>query len=513
MDRKTGLRNWFSGLSLRVKVTLGLILPMILILCVFTAIEYENHQTFMLSNLSIIASHSGRVVESNLRQEMLNSDFAELQRLLDSIGKTNEFRVVYLLDTSGRVIFSPQKKDVGLQLDNHQPDCQPCHHLPPDERPGSVVVKANDGERVFRSMQVIENSAECTQCHDPKQRIIGLLLTDIPIAPLEGPLRTHTIEDLLWWTGTILIVVVLVNLVMSRFVLRRLENLAREITGFGQGQMPKPVANAPMDEIGRLASTFHAMTRQVEARNEENNALSERLQRQSSQRGELLKQLITIQEEERKRVARELHDQLGQSLTGLSFKVVTAQQKLFSNPDLARRELVQTQELISDTAKQMYDMILDLRPSSLDDMGLVAALRSHVERTLNGTGIDFNLDDRGLSERLPPEIETTLYRVFQEALLNVVRHSKATSVQIKLHCTDGAFEGELSDNGKGFDLNPVFLDGNKPRGLGLMGMQERIGLIGGFLEILTQTGCGTTLRIHLPLEEKRNGQTHSRINR
>ena len=505
MNRKAGPRNWFSGLSLRAKATLGMILPMILILFIFTIIEYENHQTFMLNNLSLLASHSGRVVESNLRQEMLNSDFVELQRLLDSIGKTEEFRVVYLLDTSGRVIFSPQKKDVGMRLDNHKPDCQPCHHLPPSQRPGSVVVKASDGERVFRSMQVIENSSECARCHGTEQRIIGLLLTDIPIGPLEGPLKTHTIEDLIWWTGTILVVVLIVNFVMGRFVLQRLENLAQEITGFGQGQMPAPAANASMDEIGQLASTFHTMARQVEARNAENNALSERLQRQSSQRGELLKQLITIQEDERKRVARDLHDQLGQSLTGLSFKVVAAQQKLFSNPDLALKELIQTQTLISDTAKQMYDMILALRPSVLDDMGLAAALRSHIERTLDGTGIGFNIDDSGLSKRLPPEMETTLYRVFQEALVNIVRYSKAASVQIKLHCTDGIFEGEVSDNGRGFDLHSVRRDGSKPHGLGLVGMQERIELIGGCLEILTQPGCGTTLKIHIPLEEEHNG--------
>jgi signal transduction histidine kinase len=505
MDRRVDPRQWFSGLSLRAKVTLGMILPMILVLALFTVIEYQNHKTFMLTNLSLLASHSGRVVESNLRQAMLSSDFVELQKLLDSIGKTEAFRVVYLLDTSGRVIFSPQKKDVGLHLDNHQPDCQPCHHLPPSERPGSVVVKASDGEQVFRSMQVIENSSECTRCHDPDKRIIGLLLTDIPIAPLEAPLNAHTIEDLLWWTGTILVVVLVVNFVMGRFVLRRLEKLAQEISGYGQGQIPTPPVDASMDEIGQLASTFHAMTRQVEARNAENSALSESLQRQSSQRGELLKKLITIQEDERKRVARELHDRFGQSLTGLSFKVVNARQKLLSYPDIALNELTQTEEMIGDTAKQMYDMILTLRPSVLDDMGLAAALLAHTKRTLDGTGISFDYDDEGLSKRLPPEMETTLYRVFQEALLNIVRYSKATRVQIKLACTAGSFEGEVSDNGQGFDLNSVHLDGSKPRGLGLMGMQERLGLIGGRLEIHTEPGCGTTLRIHIPLEEEQDG--------
>lgn len=505
MNFLKGIRDRLSGLQLRAKVTLGIIVPLVIVLGLFTAIEQARHRSLIMSNLSLLASHSGRVVESNLREQMLKSDFVELQALLDSIGKTESFRIVYLLDPSGRVIFAPQKNGVGLQLDNRLPDCQPCHRLSPSERPGSVVVTAGNGERVFRSMHPIENGPECRQCHDPQQRIIGLLLTDIPIAPMEAPLNAQIRENLIWWASSILVVVLVVNLVINRLVLQRLKNLAMAITGFGQGRLPPPLAEVQRDEIGQLGLAFNKMAGQVEARNTENYMLSESLRRQSSQRGELLKRLITVQEDERKRVARELHDELGQALTGLALTTGAALRFIPSNPNRALTELKQMQHLIGDTTNQMYSLILDLRPSSLDNMGLAVALRAHAEKVLRGKGINLQLDSSGLSRRLPCEVEVALFRTFQEALNNVVRHSGATHVRITLICQEGYFSGEVADDGQGFDLATIQLDGSNPRGLGLMGMRERVGIVGGRLEILSHPGGGVTVRIHIPLEEAYRG--------
>ncbi|MFU8772591.1 MAG: hypothetical protein ACNA8H_09255, partial [Anaerolineales bacterium] len=265
MRLKTSLLGWFGrftargkaegklNLHLRAKVTLGVVLPLVLILGAFTVVESLRHREVVMSNLSILAAHSGKVIENTLRQQMLKSDFEELQTILDTIGEREEFRIVYLLDTDGKVIFAPSNQGSGQVLDNRQEDCQPCHRLIPEKRPASVVVTAADGQRVFRSMQTIENTPDCAQCHDPQQRLIGLVLTDISTAPLESPLSAHLRESLLWWAGTILVTVLVVNLVMSRFVLRRLEGLASAITGFGKGQKPAPLPESNQDEIGQLA--------------------------------------------------------------------------------------------------------------------------------------------------------------------------------------------------------------------------------------------------------------------
>jgi signal transduction histidine kinase len=492
-------KKWPFELRLRAKLTLGVVLPLVLILGAFTFIENQRHQEVVISNLSLLAAHSGRVVENNLRQQMLTSNFAELQQLLDSLGEEDEFRVIYLLDTSGQVIFSPRGEGAGTRLDNRQQDCQPCHRLSPEERPGSVVVTNTDGERVFRSMHPIENSPACAQCHDPQQEIIGLLLTDISMAPLETPLNNHLRESLLWWAGTILVTVLVVNVAASQLVLKRLERLAKAMAGVGRGQPTSPRLENGRDEIGELGEAFNDMAAQVEAHNAEVLALSDNLQRQSSQRGELLKRLITAQEDERKRVARELHDELGQSLTGMALQIEMLQRNLPDDNPKAREQLEQNRYLIKETTDKMYDLIVALRPSALDDLGLATAVKTQAERMFAGQGVNVHLDHSGLSERLPPDIETTMYRIIQEALTNILRHAEASNIYITLACQDGSFDGEITDDGKGFDLDSLQRGMNETSGWGLSGMQERVTLCNGQMWISSKAGDGTRISIKIPI--------------
>lgn len=489
----------FLPSGLRAKVLLGVVIPLLIILGAFTLIEYFRRQEIILDSLSILATHSGQVVEANLRQAMLDDNFAEVQTLLDAIGNTGQFRVVYLLDLTGEVIFAPHEEGIGVQLNNQQPDCIACHALTTQERPQSIVVTAEDGQRVFRNMYPIVNRAECNECHEPDNRLLGLLLTDIPTAPMESALHADLRENLLWWAGTILMTVLVVNLVLNRFVLRRLERLAAAIAGLGDGQGYPVLPEEQPDEIGQLGITFNLMARQVETRQRENDLLSDSLRRQNAQRGELLKRFITAQEGERKRVARELHDELGQSLSGLALRAKILERHIDSGANGAQEQLNAIHDLVQDTTDRMYNLILDLRPSVLDDLGLAAALRVYAGRLLAETDIIFELDASGLSERLPPPVETALYRVFQETLSNVARHAQATRVLVSLNIHDRSFEGVISDNGCGFDLEHVPLDGQSPRGMGLLGMRERVAQCSGQLDIVSQPGSGTRVVVRIPL--------------
>jgi two-component system, NarL family, sensor histidine kinase UhpB len=210
--------------------------------------------------------------------------------------------------------------------------------------------------------------------------------------------------------------------------------------------------------------------------------------------------LIDAQEDERKRVARELHDEMGQSLSGLALQVGAAQRLLASNPQRAGEQLEQVRNLVQEASDQMHDMILALRPSILDDLGLAAALHSQAGRLFEHTSIRFTLDTSQLQGRLPPEIETTLYRVFQEALNNSLRHSNASQVRMVLAKKETAFEGQFSDDGQGFDPDQITDDAGTGRGLGLLGMQERVAQCGGHLEIHSTPGSGTSLFIYIPLD-------------
>lgn len=500
-----GRFSFISSLSLRAKATLGVLLPLLLILSLFTAIEYTRYRAVLLSNLTLFATYSAEVVQDNLLHEMLNSDISGLKHLLNVISDREEFRAVFIMDPTGTVILSPYDRDVGRQLDNRAPECQPCHQLPPAERPDSVVVADESGQQVFRSMSPIKNDPACAECHDQEARLLGLLLTDISMAPLSVPYANALRENLAWWLGSILVTVLVVNLMMSRFVLRRLERLASAIAGFGQGAQSPPLVDNQPDEIGQLASAFNTMANRIENRRQENELLSEQLQRQSALRGELLKRVITAQEDERKRVARELHDELGQTLGGLALRTEVMGRIMESDKSRARDQLDQIQTMISDTSAQMYDIILDLRPSILDDLGLVPALRSYTERLLQPTDLLFEFENHAFHGRLPSEIETALFRTFQEALSNVVRHADAARVGLSLSYQGGDFYGEVTDDGVGFDLESIQVNGSNSRGLGLLGMRERIEQCGGKLEIRSSPGNGSCIKIHIPLTEVNGG--------
>jgi len=311
----------FISKRLRAKITLGVILPLVVILAIFAAIENNHQQEVILNHLTLSASRSVRVIENSLRHAMLKSDFSEVQTVLDSINNTEDFRVVYLLNTNGEIIFAPNQIGVGNQLHNTAQGCIQCHRLEPEARPGSMIVTADDGQQVFRSMYPIENSPECSGCHDSRQKLIGLLLTDIPVAPVEQTLETGFRQDLYWWIGMILLTALVVNFSIDSLVIKPLKRLSQALQGFGQGHHDIRVENRSLDEFGQLGIAFNEMGQQIEIDETENQKLSDQLRIQNTQRGELLKHLITAQEDERKRVARELHDDLGQALSALSLNV------------------------------------------------------------------------------------------------------------------------------------------------------------------------------------------------
>jgi signal transduction histidine kinase len=492
--------------NLRAKVTLGVVLPLALTLGIFTALEHRRDRATLLTELSLLSSYSGQVIENNLRHEMQESDFPGVQELLDTITESERFRVVYILNPEGRVLFAPGKEGVGTFLDNQQPDCLPCHRLPAEARPASVIVEADDGQRVFRSMMPLNNGPVCRTCHGPDKRILGLLLTDIPTAPLEDSLAAATRGHLLWWSGTILVTVLIVNLGLSRLVIGRLETVAQALARFGRGQRDVRLGADSPDEIGQLVTAFNEMGQGIQLEEARNRELSADIRRHADRHRVLLKKLITAQEEERRRVARELHDDLGQELAMLSVSLQRIEQLWDDLSEPTRQQLHNTRKQIARMSDRAYEMIMALRPSALDDLGLVPALRAHAERVFGEeAGVRFELNARDLPGRLPPEVETAVFRTLQEGLGNVLRHAGASRVRLRLAVHDGAFEGELLDDGRGFDPSTVPLDGSSLRGLGLLGMQERVALCGGKLEVLSSPGNGTRLIIRIPVPEADRG--------
>jgi PAS domain S-box-containing protein len=217
-------------------------------------------------------------------------------------------------------------------------------------------------------------------------------------------------------------------------------------------------------------------------------------------RKRLQQQLTTVQEEERRRIARELHDQMGQQLTGLALGLKVIEQAS-PNPCPLREELRKLQMLTDQIGRDMHHLALELRPTALDDIGLPAALSNYIEAWSDRSGIesDFHsLEFEG--QRLPAAVETALYRIVQEALTNVLRHAEAQRVSVVLQRFDDRVAAIIEDDGKGFDVESV----PKYR-LGILGMRERAALVDGSLEVEAGIGRGTTVIARIPINNQDNG--------
>lgn len=206
----------------------------------------------------------------------------------------------------------------------------------------------------------------------------------------------------------------------------------------------------------------------------------------------LAKSLVDIQEAERRHIARELHDHLGQSLTGLQFLLETT--KIHTN-DEPKEQIGEIQKLVGDIIGQVREMSLNLRPSMLDDMGLLPTLNWHFERYTSQTKIRVIFKSDEFETRLPAEIETTAYRIIQEALTNVARYAQVKEVFVGLALQNGTLWVEVLDKGRGFD--PAAIKDNPTSGLG--GMRERADLAGGYLAINSYPNQGTHIFAALPL--------------
>ena len=220
--------------------------------------------------------------------------------------------------------------------------------------------------------------------------------------------------------------------------------------------------------------------------------------------------MLYIQEEERKRISRELHDEVGQALTAVNVHLVMARKAFGVAPSGAssgskrlkaelrtvEEQIAEAEKLVEQTMMAVHRFARELRPAMLDDLGLAAALRSYIQGFAERTQLAITFDAEPIIEHLGDDEKMVLYRVVQEALTNVARHAEATQVNINMRGTRVALRLEISDNGKAFSAAQKE---NSQKRLGVLGMQERVRLVNGTFHIDSREGKGTTVRVDLPL--------------
>ncbi len=232
----------------------------------------------------------------------------------------------------------------------------------------------------------------------------------------------------------------------------------------------------------------------------ENASLHEELREKEAVRSQLLRQAISAQEEERKRIARELHDESAQVLATLLVEIGAAENLLAPTDQAAQGILSRAKADATRALTEMRQMILDLRPSALDDLGLVAAVQWYAKTRLEADGVRVNLKIDGSQRRLPATVETALFRIAQEALNNVLKHANARSANIFLRFADSSVAITVEDDGQGFDVSSLAARKDLSQGLGLLGMRERAALLGGKASIESQPGRGSRVSVEIPLE-------------
>ena len=245
--------------------------------------------------------------------------------------------------------------------------------------------------------------------------------------------------------------------------------------------------NLPEDEITLLRGLADQASSAIE-----NAELFEQVRAGRERQRKLAKNLVDIQEAERRHIAKELHDHLGQLLTGLQFMLETTKNQATGKQ---RSSLEEIQNSVSDIIGQVREMSLNLRPSMLDDMGLLPTLAWHLDRYTRQTGIRVNLRADEFPQRLPLEIETAAYRIIQEALTNVARYAHVTEVFVGLVLQDKTLWVEVLDEGKGFDTS---LESDRLSS-GISGMRERASLLGGYLVVESFINQGTQIVAALPI--------------
>lgn len=290
---------------------------------------------------------------------------------------------------------------------------------------------------------------------------------------------SHQVEAALIMVG--LAVTFGINWAILRLAFQPLFVLQATLERVRQGDWSARVPNVEGDpDIAKVTATANEM-----------------LDRLEEHRQDMARVMLKGMEEERKRLARELHDETCQALTSVMVNLEAVVQQLPEESTAAQR-LKMTQEVTRATLDDTRRFMFDLRPSVLDDLGLVPAIRWYISQRVLPAGIAADFQSSGLDERLAEEQETALFRIVQESITNAVKHGRARRIQVSLSRQGDKVKAVVRDDGSGFDLDRLHR-GEIHSGMGLYGMHERARLVGGSIQIDSAPGRGTTMRVTVPV--------------
>lgn len=409
-------------------------------------------------------------------------------------------------------------------IDGRDDNSQGTYHLEVVDRQGIAVLGIGEDEHpgqpsshfaIIRS--VIEDRKTATLVHNggPGDRFTPHVMAVVPLPSsdfsliLEQPvdvalglpnqLRQQVILLTILGFGAAM----LVAWVTTRHVVKPTEKLTQAAERIAAGDLESPITVRAQDEVGKLTESLESMRKKLQEAHRQvadtNTRLESQVRDRTARLGELLNKIISAQEEERYRLARELHDETAQTLGALTIALDRARDGLRGAPSQAIQQISEAKEIATRLLEETRRLILDLRPLVLDDLGLQPAIRWYVESHLERPGMTATVAVEQPAVRLPKPIEVALFRIIQEAVNNIARHSAANRAQIHLGFNGGRANLRINDDGKGFDAERLLGPDAPVTSTGLLGMQERVKLLNGTINIKSQVGRGTEILVDVPI--------------
>ncbi|GAB4267183.1 MAG: HAMP domain-containing protein [Candidatus Promineifilaceae bacterium] len=458
----------FAGaVNVRTKI-LGIVLGLVLLLGSVTTLQIRAMtKSALLKRLEEQSVATARDVAARATDLILINDMYALHQLLEETQLNNpDVRYAFILDANGEVLAHTFGEGFPIDLLSVNNVDGEAHHMTVklESEEGAIwdsAVPIFDGQAGVARVGLSEESVNATV-----ETIIGQMLLSMVVVSAVG---IGAAVFLTW--------------VVTRPILE-LQEAAQAV---GRGEFSRRVTPWAGDEIGALAKAFNHMAADLE------RADKERVEREKL-RLQLLEKVISAQEDERRRISRELHDETGQSLTSLMVRMQMMMQQC-AVPQLTA-QIEDLKNLVGDTLENVHNLARELRPSILDDMGLDAAVQRYVSDCSRRYNLAADVVTLGFeNERLPAAVETALYRIVQEGLTNIARHSSAKSASIMLERRNGRVRAIIEDDGKGFDYETAVASGR----LGLYGMKERAELLGGTFAIESNPNQGTSIFVEVPV--------------
>lgn len=442
---------------------------------------FKDVQTLRTSVFSDIIKEPGSgedIIVIAVPIEKLNGEFVgvlagrfylNFQRLGQEIQKlkVGEQGTAYLVDRTGHLIYHPISALIGKDFSEREA----VQQLKQGELAGAVTSRVNGQPDTVEGYAVVEVTGWGLVIGEPWAQVVE---------PAQNALRPVAIV----LVAGLIAVAAFVSLGVQA-VTDPIQNLVVQTRQVAAGDYDAKVSLSKIKEIRELGTAFNEMVEQIG--------------KYRAGMRQYVADITQTQEDERKRIARELHDDTVQSLIAISQRIELIKGML-DEPGEARSRLTELRTMVTGAIDSVRQFSRDLRPLALEDLGLVAAMQYLVNQLVQREGIEVHFEYEGTPEGLPTDMEVAIYRILQEALNNIKKHAQATEVEVLAQFNDRQIILMVQDNGHGFDMPELITDFASRGSFGVMGLQERAQLFGGKVELDSKPDEGTTIRLIMPRE-------------